>query len=158
MSDTTRLGVSITASDIASASIKAVNAEIKALQKSTEELGKMAAQASAISAASIQKEIGVNQARIASLREAAAAQGTVAAATRATTAATNEAAAASSILSREMRHVVGLFDSIARGQRGQAMSSIGAGMLRCWIRCSGTFYFYYWPRCPYGRRGYSSRC
>ena len=128
MSDTTRLGVSITATDVASASIKAVNAEIKALQKSTEELGKMAAQASAISAASIQKEIGVNQARIASLREAAAAQGTVAAATRATTAATNEAAAASSILSREMRHVVGLFDSIARGQRGQAMSSIGAGM------------------------------
>ena len=31
-------------------------------------------------------------------------------------------------LSRMMRHLVGLFDSLARGQRGQAMSSIGAGL------------------------------
>ena len=33
---------------------------------------------------------------------------------------------AGSILTKESRHIVGLFDSLARGQRGQAFSSIGA--------------------------------
>lgn len=32
------------------------------------------------------------------------------------------------LLGRESRHVVGLFDALARGQLGQAMSSIGAGL------------------------------
>ena len=35
-------------------------------------------------------------------------------------------AGAGAILTKESRHIVGLFDSLARGQRGQALSSIGA--------------------------------
>jgi hypothetical protein len=44
-----------------------------------------------------------------------------------TQAATAESAGIGTILQRESRHIIGLFDSLARGQRGQAISSIGAG-------------------------------
>jgi hypothetical protein len=41
------------------------------------------------------------------------------------------------IFQREMRHVVGFFDSIARGQRGQAISSLGAAARDAGLGVSG---------------------
>lgn len=38
------------------------------------------------------------------------------------------AAASGAVLGREMRHVVGVFDAFSRGQFGQALSSVGAGL------------------------------
>ena len=42
--------------------------------------------------------------------------------------AASHAAGGAGVLGREMRHVVGFFDAISRGQFGQALSSIGAGL------------------------------
>lgn len=42
--------------------------------------------------------------------------------------AMRNAAGGAGVLGREMRHVVGFFDAISRGQFGQALSSIGAGL------------------------------
>lgn len=201
MSDTSRLGISITASDTATASIKQLESTVRGLQQTLRDIGGTAADAGGkITAAlnaeitSIQREIsartgqataiktvttaikeqtaaaevlhrtlqqGINaslgigadrqiksaseSARVlatslsaaaeadARLRDVAASTAVAldaqAAASRTAgraAVAGGEGAGVGALLQRESRHIVGLFDSLARGQRGQAISSIGA--------------------------------
>lgn len=69
---------------------------------------------SAAESAKVFEEAGVSAAEHVLLAEVAAK------------AASGGGGGASNLLQRESRHVIGLFDSLARGQRGQAISSIGA--------------------------------
>lgn len=201
MSDTTRLGVSITASDTATATIAQLAATAKALEQTLKSLGGSAADAGGKITASLTAEIAVINREIAarggqaasirqvtvalqeqataaavvhrtlqqgidaslgigsdraiksaaesarvlttSLSAAAEADGRLRTAALETAAALEtqavasrsasrgamaggEGMAAGALLQRESRHIVGLFDSLARGQRGQAVSSIGA--------------------------------
>lgn len=96
MSDTTRLGIQITASDTASASIKNLQASIKALQSEIGRVAGTAIDSGGKYVAQLQAEIGKIQQQISAVKQQEAA-------TKALTAAIKEQAAAYDVVHRSLQ-------------------------------------------------------
>ena len=137
------LGVGITATtnnvDTAAAQLKTLNASLKALQDAQAQYATKSTEFARAFVASTQKEIDVINTKIAAITASTAtvvdsAVAQTVAIERVTAAQEKQnlsmlgGASAASILTRESRHAVAIMDSLARGQRGQVISSIGAAM------------------------------
>lgn len=119
----------------AAASAKAAAQAIREGKSATEALAKATEAATAAQAqlASAAREVAValEAARAAGASESeiiTIGADTAAASLKKASSAMHEADGASTLLGRSMRHIVGLFDALARGQIGQAVSSIASGM------------------------------
>lgn len=151
MSDS-RLGIGISATDTASATIKQLQTSVKALETSLTQLGSLAAKANDTSAASIHREIAARQSQISMIKSEIAARGDQSKAidgvTRSVQAnmsalasqaqaadrahqsmmrvTSNSGSSANSTFAKETKHFVAAFDELARGQKGAFFGTMGA--------------------------------